>query len=180
MQAKEIGELLNKGAYDVFQGEYDTVAQQFLETGTNQLLEQSSRTVTYSSSRKSTVSSGLGSFSKAGFVASTEEGNGKDVDLYDTEFQGNSIGLEDPHESIGEDGMKIVFEKRICNKINVYDPYDDFLWCVQSPMYCCCRVGLLWIRLLGHFKFLLLFEFYFFFSFTGRAEEERQSFPKIR
>ena len=56
----------------MFQGEYDTVAQQFLETGTNQLLEQSSRTVTYGSSGQLTMSSVMGSFSKASSVASTE------------------------------------------------------------------------------------------------------------
>ena len=56
--------------------------------------------------------SGLGSFSKASFVASTEDGDGQDVDLDDPDFWEKAVGLEAPHESIGEDGMKILFEKR--------------------------------------------------------------------
>ena len=86
MQAKEIDELLKKGAYDVFWDDDDTEVQQFMKTDIDQLLEQSSRTVTYGSYGKSTMSSGMRSFSKASFVASTEDGDGQDVDLDDTEF----------------------------------------------------------------------------------------------
>ena len=57
-----------------------------METNIGQLIERSSQTVTYDSSGQSTMSSGLGSFSKASFVASTEDGDGQDVDLDDTEF----------------------------------------------------------------------------------------------
>ena len=86
MQAKEIDELLKKGAYDMFQDDDDTEDQQFMETDIDQLLERSSRTITYGSSGQSTMSSGLGSFSKASFVASTEDGDGQDVDHDDTDF----------------------------------------------------------------------------------------------
>ena len=58
------------------------------------------------------MSSGMGCFGKATFFASTEDGDGQDVDLDDTDFWEKAVGLEAPHESIGEDGMKILFEKR--------------------------------------------------------------------
>ena len=70
--------------------------------------------------------SGMGSFSKVSFLASTKDGNGHDVELDDPHFWENAVGLEAPHESIGEDGNKVIFEKRIRNKINVYDPYTAF------------------------------------------------------
>ena len=81
-QAKEIDQLLKKGAYDVFNDDDDNEAQQFMDTDIDQLLEQSSRKVTYGSATSS-LNSGLGSFSKASFVASTGDGEGKDVDLDD-------------------------------------------------------------------------------------------------
>lgn len=85
-QAKEIDELLKKGAYDVFNVDDDKEAQKFMDTDIDQLLEQSSRKVTYGETATSSLSSGLGSFSKASFVASTGEGDGKDVDLDDVSF----------------------------------------------------------------------------------------------
>ena len=86
MQAKEIDELLKKGSYDLFCCDNDTEAQQFMETDIDQLIEQSSRTFTYGSSGKSTMSSGMGSFSKASFVASYKDGDSQDVDLDDPNF----------------------------------------------------------------------------------------------
>ena len=59
----------------------DKEAQKFMDTDIDQLLEQSSRKVTYGDTVTSSLSSGLGSFSKASFVAG--EGDGKDVDLDD-------------------------------------------------------------------------------------------------
>ena len=82
-QVKEIDQLLKKGAYDVFNDDDDNEAQRFMDTDIDQLLEQSSRKVTYGESATSSLSSGLGSFSKASFVASTGDGEGKDVDLDD-------------------------------------------------------------------------------------------------
>ena len=75
-QAKEIDELLKKGAYDVFRDDDDKDAQKFMDTDIDQLLEQSSRKVTYGDTGTS-LSSGLGSFSKASFVASTGDGDAK-------------------------------------------------------------------------------------------------------
>ena len=49
MKAKEIDELLKKGAYDVFRDYDDTEAQQFMKTDIDQLLELSSLAVTYGS-----------------------------------------------------------------------------------------------------------------------------------
>ena len=86
IQANLIDELLKKGAYDVFWYDDDTEAQQSIEMDIDQLLERSSRTITYGSSGKSTMNSGMGSFIKASFVASTEYGDGQDVDLDDPEF----------------------------------------------------------------------------------------------
>ena len=125
MQTKDIDKLLKIGAYDVFQDNDNIEAQQFMETDIEQLLERSSRTVTYGSLGQSTISSGLGSFIKACFVASTEDGNDKYVDLDDTDFWEKSVGLEAPHESIGEDGMKIIFEKRRRKQVRVYDIYAE-------------------------------------------------------
>ena len=125
MQAKEIDELLKKGAYDVFQDDDDTEVQQLMGTGIDQLLERCSRTVTYCSSGHSTMSSGLGSFIKE-FFSSTEDGYGQDLDLDDPDFWGNAVGIEAPHESTGEDGMKVISEKRIPKQEKVYDTYDEF------------------------------------------------------
>ena len=57
-QAKEIDELLKKGAYDVFRDDDDSEAQKFMETDIDQLLEESSRTVTYGNTGTS-MSNGL-------------------------------------------------------------------------------------------------------------------------
>lgn len=82
-EAKEIDQLLKKGAYDVFGDDDDKEALKFMDTDIDQLLEQSSRKVTYGDTATTSLSSGLGSFSKASFVADTGEGDGKDVDLDD-------------------------------------------------------------------------------------------------
>ena len=49
MKAKEIDELLKKGAYDVFRDDDDTEAKQFMKNDIDQLLELSSLAVTYGS-----------------------------------------------------------------------------------------------------------------------------------
>ena len=46
-QAKEIDELLKKGAYDVFKDDDDTEAEKFMETDIDQLLEKNSKKVSY-------------------------------------------------------------------------------------------------------------------------------------
>ena len=56
---------------------------------------------------------GLGSFCQASFFASTEYGNGKNVDLDDPNLWEKAVGIDVPHESIGEDEMEVIFENRI-------------------------------------------------------------------
>ncbi len=122
-QAKEIDELLKKGAYDVFRDDDDSDAKTFFDTDIDQILERSSRTVTYGNTQ-SAISSSLGSFSKASFV--TSGADGKDVDLDDPDFWTKAIGLEAPvavstNENILQEG-----EKRSRKQVQVFDPYADF------------------------------------------------------
>ena len=56
-QAKQIDELLKKGAYDVFRDEDDAEAEKFMETDIDQLLEHSSKKVTYGASATSSLGS---------------------------------------------------------------------------------------------------------------------------
>lgn len=126
-QAKEIDSLLKKGAYDVFRDDDDNEAQKFMETDIDQLLEQSSRKVTYGATATSSLSSGLGSFSKASFVASTGEGDGKDVDLDDPDFWSKAVGLEAPPEDMDPD-MALIMDagsKRSRKQVQVFDPQSD-------------------------------------------------------
>eukprot|EP00547_Thalassionema_nitzschioides_P006181 CAMPEP_0194218418 /NCGR_PEP_ID=MMETSP0156-20130528/23714_1 /TAXON_ID=33649 /ORGANISM="Thalassionema nitzschioides, Strain L26-B" /LENGTH=2173 /DNA_ID=CAMNT_0038947761 /DNA_START=65 /DNA_END=6583 /DNA_ORIENTATION=- len=124
LQAKEIDELLKKGAYDVFRDEDDKEAQKFMETDIDQLLEQSATKVTYGKDTSS-ISSGLGSFSKASFVADIGDG-AKDVDLDDPDFWEKAVGLDVPVETPEEiaqmldDGVK-----RSRKQVQQYDPYAD-------------------------------------------------------
>jgi chromodomain-helicase-DNA-binding protein 7 len=124
-QAREIDELLKKGAYDVFRDDYDKEAEKFMETDIDQLLAHSAKKVTYGASATSSLGSGLGSFSKASFVANTDAGE-KDVDLDDPDFWSKAVGLEAPTETSEEvaamldDGVK-----RSRKQVQVYDPYAD-------------------------------------------------------
>ena len=77
--------------------------------------------------------SGLGSFSNASFVLSNEDGDGQDVDLDDPEFWENTVGLEAPHESLGEYGMKVLFDKISNKQVKVYDPYAEFAEVCPDP-----------------------------------------------
>ena len=123
MQAKEIDELLKKGAYDVFRDEDDAEAKKFMETDIDQLLERSSRTVTYGHTNTS-MSSGLGSFSKASFV--TADADGKDVDLDDPDFWEKAVGLDAPVESNIDENLLLDGEKRSRKQVQVFDPYAAF------------------------------------------------------
>ena len=127
VQAKEIDELLKKGAYDVFRDDDDTEAKQFLDSDIDQLLERSAKKVTYGNTNASSMSSGLGSFSKASFVADTGEAGGKDIDIDDPDFWSKAVGLEAPVETPEEiaqmidDGVK-----RSRKQVQVFDPYAPF------------------------------------------------------
>jgi hypothetical protein len=124
-QAKEIDTLLKKGAYDVFRDEDDTEAQKFMETDIDQLLESNAQTVTYGKD-ESKMGTGLGSFSKASFVADTADGE-KDVDLDDPDFWQKAVGLDAPVETPEEvaqmidDGVK-----RSRKQVQQFDPFADF------------------------------------------------------
>jgi hypothetical protein len=124
-QAKEIDELLKKGAYDVFRDEDDAEGEKFMETDIDQLLEHSSKTVTYGASATSSLGSGLGSFSKASFVANTDDGT-KDVDLDDPDFWSKAVGLDAPEET-PEDVAQMIDDgvKRSRKQVQTYDPYAD-------------------------------------------------------
>eukprot|EP00571_Detonula_confervacea_P013933 CAMPEP_0172304572 /NCGR_PEP_ID=MMETSP1058-20130122/5968_1 /TAXON_ID=83371 /ORGANISM="Detonula confervacea, Strain CCMP 353" /LENGTH=2415 /DNA_ID=CAMNT_0013015859 /DNA_START=210 /DNA_END=7457 /DNA_ORIENTATION=+ len=126
-QAKEIDSLLKKGAYDVFNDDDDGAGQKFMDTDIDQLLEQSSRTVSYGDAATSSLSSGLGSFSKASFVASTGEGDGKDVDLDDPDFWSKAVGLEAPPEELDPTMALIIGDgsKRARKQVQAYDPLKD-------------------------------------------------------
>jgi len=124
--AKEIDELLKKGAYDIFRDDDDTEAEKFMETDIDQLLERSSKKVTYGASSTSAIGSGLGSFSKASFVADTGDGE-KDVDLDDPDFWAKAVGLEAPEE-IPEEVAQMIDDgvKRSRKQVQQYNPYDVF------------------------------------------------------
>lgn len=123
-QAKEIDELLKKGAYDVFRDEVDDKeSQNFMETDIDSLLARSSRKVTYGENT-SGISSGLGSFSKASFVASTQEG-GEDIDLDDPDFWKKAIGLKE-EEKVPEDQNNLQEKKRNRKQVQQFDPYAAF------------------------------------------------------
>lgn len=125
-QAKEIDSLLKKGAYDVFNEDDDKEAEQFMETDIDQLLEKSSRKVTYGESATTTLASGLGSFSKASFVASGD-GDGKDVDLDDPEFWSKAVGLEAPPEEMDPTLALIIGDgsKRNRKQVQAFDPQAE-------------------------------------------------------
>lgn len=125
-QAKEIDELLKKGAYDVFRDDDDTEAEKFMESDIDQLLEHSSKTISYGATTTSSLGSGLGSFSKASFVADTDEG-AKDVDLDDPDFWSKAIGFEVPSEETPDDIAAMLDDgvKRNRKQVQQYDPYAE-------------------------------------------------------
>jgi hypothetical protein len=124
--AKEIDELLKKGAYDIFRDEDDAEAEKFMETDIDQLLERSSKKVTYGTGSTATLSGGLGSFSKASFVADTGDGE-KDIDLDDPDFWAKAVGLEAPVET-PEDVAQMIDDgvKRSRKQVQQFNPYAEF------------------------------------------------------
>ena len=123
IQAKEIDELLKKGAYDVFKDDDDKEAQKFMDSDIDQLLERSSKTVTYGSTNTS-ISSGLGSFSKASFV--TADADGKDIDLDDPDFWEKAIGLDASIDSHFDENLQLGDGKRNRKQVQQFDPYTAF------------------------------------------------------
>jgi superfamily II DNA or RNA helicase len=125
-QAKEIDQLLKKGAYDVFRDDDDKEAEKFMETDIDQLLEHSSKTVSYDAAATSSLGNGLGSFSKASFVASTDDG-ARDVDLDDPDFWSKAVGLDTPPDEIPEEIAAMIDDgvKRSRKQVEQYDPYAE-------------------------------------------------------
>ena len=122
-QAQEIDTLLKKGAYDVFRDDDDEEAKMFMEeTDIDKLLERSAKKITYGTENAS-LSSGLGSFSKASFVASGE-GEGKDVDLDDPNFWEKAVGLQPPPDPESDKLAQLMTDgKRHRKQVQQYDPY---------------------------------------------------------
>ena len=122
-QAQEIDTLLKKGAYDVFRDDDDEEAKMFMEeTDIDKLLERSAKKITYGTGNSS-LSSGLGSFSKASFVASGE-GEGKDVDLDDPNFWEKAVGLQPPPDPESDKLAQLMTDgKRHRKQVQQYDPY---------------------------------------------------------
>ena len=69
---------------------------------------------------------GLGSFSKASFVASTDDG-AKDVDLDDPDFWSKAVGLDTPPAEIPDDIAAMIDDgvKRTRKQVEQYDPYAE-------------------------------------------------------
>jgi len=123
IQAKEIDQLLKKGAYDVFRDEDDDKeSKKFMETDIDSLLATSSRKVTYGKTAETNISSGLGSFSKASFVANA----GDDIDLDDPDFWKKAVGFEAPIEGKEDGGDSLQGKKRSRKQVQVFDPYAAF------------------------------------------------------
>lgn len=122
-QAQEIDTLLKKGAYDVFRDDDDEEAKMFMEeTDIDKLLERSAKKITYGTENTS-LSSGLGSFSKASFVASGED-DGKDVDLDDPNFWEKAVGLQAPPDPASDELAQLMTDgKRNRKQVQQYDPY---------------------------------------------------------
>lgn len=87
LSAKEIDELLKKGAYDVFR-EDDTEQNEFVEADIDSILQRRSHKLVYDGAKSNTAS--LGTFSKASFVSADEK---EDVDINDPDFWKKAIGL---------------------------------------------------------------------------------------
>jgi hypothetical protein len=104
----------------------DQEAEQFMASDIDQLLMRSSKQVTYGANATSSIGSGLGSFSKASFVTSTESGE-KDVDLDDPDFWTKAVGLDAPQQELPEELASMLDDgvKRVRKQVQQYDPYAD-------------------------------------------------------
>jgi ribonuclease HI len=98
LSAKEIDELLKRGAYDVFR-EDDTEQTEFVEADIDSILDRRSHVVNYDGSANP-LSNSLGSFSKASFVSADET---EDVDINDPDFWKKAVGLNNDNPSVAFD-----------------------------------------------------------------------------
>jgi chromodomain-helicase-DNA-binding protein 7 len=91
LQAKEIDELLKRGAYDVFR-EDDQEQREFVEADIDSIMKRSAHKVTYGDQENAGLST-LSSFSKASFVSTDHN---EDIDINDPDFWKKAVGLSEP------------------------------------------------------------------------------------
>jgi superfamily II DNA or RNA helicase len=92
LQAKEIDELLKRGAYDVFR-EDDTEQNDFVEADIDAIMQRRAHKVSYEGISQNALSNSLGGFSKASFVSADDQ---EDVDINDPDFWKKAIGFTEP------------------------------------------------------------------------------------
>lgn len=92
LQAKEIDELLKRGAYDIFRDD-DTEQTEFVEADIDAIMQRSAHKISYEGVTANSISNSLGGFSKATFVSANEQ---EDVDINDPDFWKKAVGLDEP------------------------------------------------------------------------------------
>eukprot|EP00603_Paraphysomonas_imperforata_P012346 CAMPEP_0114454474 /NCGR_PEP_ID=MMETSP0104-20121206/2602_1 /TAXON_ID=37642 ORGANISM="Paraphysomonas imperforata, Strain PA2" /NCGR_SAMPLE_ID=MMETSP0104 /ASSEMBLY_ACC=CAM_ASM_000202 /LENGTH=2336 /DNA_ID=CAMNT_0001626863 /DNA_START=48 /DNA_END=7058 /DNA_ORIENTATION=- len=92
LQAKEIDELLKRGAYDIFRDD-DTEQTEFVEADIDSILSRQAHVVSMDHVSETAMSSSLGGFSKASFVSADES---EDIDINDPDFWKKAVGFEEP------------------------------------------------------------------------------------
>lgn len=92
LQAKEIDELLKRGAYDIFRDD-DTEATEFVEADIDSILDRQAHVVSMDHVNANSMSSSLGGFSKASFISADES---EDIDIEDPDFWKKAVGFEEP------------------------------------------------------------------------------------
>ncbi|CAE7672608.1 CHD7, partial [Symbiodinium microadriaticum] len=92
VKAKEIDELLKRGAYDIFR-EDDTEQTEFVEADIDAIMQRSAHKISYEGVTTSAISNTLGGFAKATFVSADEK---EDVDINDPDFWKKAVGLDEP------------------------------------------------------------------------------------
>ncbi|GLE01327.1 hypothetical protein PINS_up010157 [Pythium insidiosum] len=118
-EAKEIDELLKRGAYDVFRDD-DSAAEQFCAADIDAILQRSSQIVQYEQEAKS-------SFSKASFVSATTS---DDVDIDDPDFWKKAVGLTEPEPAEAEDALPLQRKRTRVSRFGVGG--SDNRWCQRS------------------------------------------------
>ena len=91
LQAKEIDELLKRGAYDIFRND-DTEQTDFQEADIDSIMQRRAHKISYDSISQHSLSSTLGGFSKASFVSALGD---EDVDINDPDFWKKAVGFEE-------------------------------------------------------------------------------------
>ena len=107
MSAKEIDELLKRGAYDVFR-EDDSEQIEFLEADIDSILERRGHKIDFSQSDGvKSISNSLGGFSKASFVSADQS---EDIDINDPDFWKKAVGLSGQSSVVEENSALMSIE----------------------------------------------------------------------